>query len=62
VLPVAAHIPTGAFGAPSPLPLIVVVHGRDGDPRSLRPLLDPWTAAGYVRASDGRASMVYKIA
>jgi dienelactone hydrolase len=48
VLPVAVHLPDGATG---PLPLIVVVHGRDGDPRSLRPLLDTWTTAGYVVAA-----------
>ena len=48
MLPVAVHLP---IGAAAPLPLIVVVHGRDGDPRSLRPLLDTWTAAGYVVAA-----------
>lgn len=48
VLPFAVHVPTGATG---PLPLILVVHGRDGDPRSLRPLLDTWTRAGYVVAA-----------
>jgi predicted dienelactone hydrolase len=29
-------------------PLIVVAHGLDGDPTSLGPLLDAWSAAGYV--------------
>lgn len=48
MLPVAVHLPVGATGA---LPLILVVHGRDGDPRSLRPLLDTWTVAGYVVAA-----------
>jgi dienelactone hydrolase len=48
VLPLAVHVP---IGAAAPLPLIVVVHGRDGDPRSLRPLLDTWTTAGYVVAA-----------
>ena len=48
VLPLAVHVPLGAKG---PLPLIVVVHGRDGDPKSLRPLLDTWATAGYVVAA-----------
>jgi len=48
VLPVALHVPTELA---RPHPLIVVVHGRDGDPTSLRPLLDTWTTAGYVVAA-----------
>lgn len=31
-----------------PLPLIIALHGRDGSPDSLAPLLDTWVAAGYV--------------
>ena len=49
MLPVAVHLPERRDG--SALPLIVVVHGRDGDPKSLRPLLDTWSAAGYVVAA-----------
>jgi dienelactone hydrolase len=48
VLRTAVHLATGAA---TPLPLILVVHGRDGDPSALRPLLDTWAAAGYVVAA-----------
>jgi predicted dienelactone hydrolase len=48
VLNVAVRVPTGATSA---MPLILAVHGRDGDPTALRPLLDAWTAAGYVVAA-----------
>jgi dienelactone hydrolase len=45
ILPVEIRYPTGAT---APLPLIVVAHGLDGSPTSLGPLLDAWSAAGYV--------------
>jgi len=45
VLRSAVHVPTGS---PGPHPLLLAVHGRDGDPADLRPLLDTWTRAGYV--------------
>jgi dienelactone hydrolase len=48
VLRTAVHFPTGAT---TPLPLILTVHGRDGDPSALRPLLDTWASAGYVVAA-----------
>src|SRR5436190_16404685 len=44
-LKTAVHVPTGAHG---PLPLILAVHGRDGDPSRLRPLIDTWVTAGYL--------------
>jgi dienelactone hydrolase len=47
-LKTAVHVPTGASG---PLPLILAVHGRDGDPSRLRPLIDTWVTAGYVVAA-----------
>jgi dienelactone hydrolase len=34
-----------------PLPLVLAVHGRDGDPSRLRDLLDAWVEAGYVVAA-----------
>ena len=33
------------------LPLVLAVHGRDGDPVRLGPLLDTWARAGYVVVS-----------
>jgi dienelactone hydrolase len=50
VLPVDVHVPAPS-STPAPHPLLVVVHGRDGAPASLRPLLDTWVAAGYVVAA-----------
>jgi dienelactone hydrolase len=47
VLPVDVLLP----GGPGPHPLIVTVHGRDGDPTSLRPLLGTWVDAGYAVAA-----------
>src|SRR6185312_4393290 len=35
----------------SPLPVILAIHGLDGSPDSLAPLLDGWTRAGYVVAA-----------
>jgi len=34
--------------ATAPLPVILAIHGLDGSPDSLAPLLDGWTRAGYV--------------
>jgi dienelactone hydrolase len=34
--------------APTPVPVILAVHGLDGTPNALAPLLDGWTRAGYV--------------
>jgi dienelactone hydrolase len=48
VLRTSVRFPTGVA---TPLPLILTVHGRDGDPSALRPLLDTWSAAGYVVAA-----------
>jgi dienelactone hydrolase len=39
------------IGITRPLPLVVVAHGLDGNPKSLTSLLDAWTAAGYVVAA-----------
>ena len=50
VLPVEVHLPSPG-AAPGARPLVVVVHGRDGDPAGLRPLLAAWVAAGYVVAA-----------
>ncbi len=36
---------------PSPLPVILAIHGLDGSPDALAPLLDGWTRAGYVVAA-----------
>ncbi len=35
-------------GATAPEPLLLAIHGVDGDPSRLAPLLDVWAAAGYV--------------
>jgi dienelactone hydrolase len=35
----------------SPVPLILAIHGLDGTPNALAPLLDTWTRAGYVVAA-----------
>ncbi len=48
VLPTQIRIPTGAT---APLPVILTVHGRDGDPSRLAPLLDTWTSDGYITAA-----------
>ncbi len=34
--------------APTPVPVILAIHGLDGTPNALAPLLDGWTRAGYV--------------
>jgi dienelactone hydrolase len=47
-LPVVVRVPAEAPGA---RPLIIAVHGRDGDPSALAPLLDTWARAGYVVAA-----------
>ena len=41
-------VPSSPLG---PLPLVLAVHGRDGDPGRLRDLLDAWVEAGYVVAA-----------
>lgn len=38
--------PTGSSSTPRPV--ILALHGRDGSPDSLAPLLDAWATAGYV--------------
>jgi dienelactone hydrolase len=48
VLPTEVRYPTSSQ---QPLPLIVVAHGLDGDPRSLATLLGAWARAGYVVAA-----------
>ena len=37
-----------ATGATNPEPLVLAIHGVDGDPSRMAPLLDAWAAAGYV--------------
>jgi dienelactone hydrolase len=37
--------------SPTPLPLILAIHGLDGSPDALAPLLDGWTRAGYIVAA-----------
>jgi dienelactone hydrolase len=34
--------------SPTPVPVILAVHGLDGSPNALAPLLDGWTRADYV--------------
>jgi dienelactone hydrolase len=48
VLVTQVRSPTGAGGK---LPLIIAIHGADGDPSRLAPLLDIWAKAGYVVAA-----------
>src|SRR4051794_40872084 len=48
VLPLEVRYPTATT---TPLPLVVVAHGLDGNPGTLGPLLDAWSAAGYVVAA-----------
>jgi predicted dienelactone hydrolase len=48
VLKTAVRFPTSSA---TPLPLVLAVHGRDGDPTRLQPLLDTWVAAGYMVAA-----------
>jgi dienelactone hydrolase len=38
-------------GATTPLPLVLAVHGRDGDPVRLEPLVDAWVRAGQIVAA-----------
>jgi poly(3-hydroxybutyrate) depolymerase len=38
-------------GNPTALPLLLVLHGANGDPNQLAPLLDVWAEAGYVVAA-----------
>jgi dienelactone hydrolase len=40
-----------AAAAEPPRPLLLAVHGADGDPSRLAPLLDVWAGAGYVVAA-----------
>ena len=42
------QVRTPAADATAPRPVILALHGRDGSPDSLAPLLDAWVAAGYV--------------
>ena len=42
------RVPTGTT---TKLPLLLAVHGADGDPSRLAPLLDVWASAGYVVAA-----------
>jgi len=37
--------------SPIPVPMILAIHGLDGTPNALAPLLDGWTRAGYVVAA-----------
>lgn len=46
VLVTQVRVPTAP--ADGPRPLILAIHGVDGSPDSLAPLLDVWTNAGYV--------------
>ncbi len=46
VLVTQVRTPTAATTTPHPV--ILALHGRDGTPDSLAPLLDAWVAAGYV--------------
>ena len=48
VLVTQVRSPTGTGGK---FPLILAIHGADGDPSRLAPLLDVWTKAGYVVAA-----------
>ncbi len=48
VLVTQVRFPTGTT---TPLPLLLVVHGADGNPNRLAPLLDVWAGAGYVVAA-----------
>jgi dienelactone hydrolase len=48
VLVTQVRSPTGTGGK---LPLILAIHGADGDPSRLAPLLDVWAKAGYVVAA-----------
>jgi dienelactone hydrolase len=34
--------------SPTPVPMILAIHGLDGTPNALAPLIDEWTRAGYV--------------
>ena len=45
VLTTLVRVPESVTG---PAPTLLVVHGRDGDPAALAPLLDAWARAGYV--------------
>lgn len=48
VLVTQVRLPTGTT---TPLPLLLAVHGADGNPNRLAPLLDVWAGAGYVVAA-----------
>jgi poly(3-hydroxybutyrate) depolymerase len=48
VLVTQVRFPTSGTTA---LPLVLAIHGADGDPSRLAPLLDTWTRAGYVVAA-----------
>jgi dienelactone hydrolase len=48
VLKTTVSIPAGAT---APLPLVLAVHGRDGDPVRLGPLVDAWVRAGQIVAA-----------
>jgi dienelactone hydrolase len=43
--------PSPSSPRPSSLPMILAIHGLDGSPNALAPLLDGWTRAGYVVAA-----------
>jgi dienelactone hydrolase len=45
---VVTQVRTPTSTATAPRPVILALHGRDGSPDSLAPLLDAWVAAGYV--------------
>jgi dienelactone hydrolase len=50
VLRTQVRFPSGA-GSATALPLLLAVHGADGEPSRLAPLLDVWAGAGYVVAA-----------
>jgi poly(3-hydroxybutyrate) depolymerase len=45
------RVPTGTPSTTAKLPLLLAIHGADGDPSRLAPLLDVWASAGYVVAA-----------
>jgi dienelactone hydrolase len=50
VLVTQVRFPSGG-GTATVLPLLLAVHGADGEPSRLAPLLDVWAGAGYVVAA-----------
>jgi dienelactone hydrolase len=50
VLVTQVRFPSGARTATA-LPLLLAVHGADGEPSRLAPLLDVWAEAGYIVAA-----------